>query len=153
MNPIEARFRAIKWNYADKDPLARAELTRRLAVAARSGGDLPTYSDLVRGVEFRLSNLRDSVHVIDTADWEDLDRAIVGDFLGYISMESYAEGGFFASALVVSKADGTPSEGFYNLLRELGLIKDSRSTKAMLLWSDHVKMAQEWYSAHPTSAA
>lgn len=152
MDAIEEKFRAIKWNYADKDPVARAELTRRIAAVARSGGDLPTYSDLVRGVEFRLHNLGEPVHVIDTADWEDLDRAIVGEFLGYISMESYAKGGFFASALVVSKADGTPSEGFFNLLRELGLIKDSRSTKAMLLWSDHVAMAQAWYTAHPDVA-
>jgi hypothetical protein len=152
MDPIEDRFRAIKWNYADKDPMARAELTRRIAAVARSGGDLPTYSDLVRGVEFRLPNLREPVHVIDTADWEDLDRAIIGEFLGYISMESYAQGGFFASALVVSKTGGTPSEGFFNLLRDLGLIKDSRSTKAMLLWSAHVDLAQKWYTAHPNVA-
>src|SRR4051794_27314024 len=88
VDKIMERFRGIRWNYAPNDPIARAELDRRIAeVGARRG--LITYSDLVRGVTFNLSNLREPRHQIDTADWQSLDRAIVGDFLGYLSMESY----------------------------------------------------------------
>jgi hypothetical protein len=37
-------------------------------------------------------------------------------------MRSYGQAGFFASALVVSKMDGSPGEGFYALLKLLGVI-------------------------------
>ena len=151
MDKILERFRAIKWNYAPRDQAARRELERRIAEAGRRGR-LITYSDLVRDVTFNLPNLRELKHQIDTGDWQDLDRAIVGDFLGYLSMESYERAGFFSSALVVSKQDGTPGEGFYNLLKELGLIASSKTDKAMFLWSDHVEKAQKWYSNVPGAA-
>lgn len=147
MDPILERFQAIKWHYADKDDSARTELARRIAEVGRRG-QLLTYSDLVRGVSFHLPNLRESPRQIDTADWEDIDRAILGDFLGYVSMDSYAAGRFFASALVVSKDDRTPSEGFWSLLKELQLIASSKSDKAMFLWTEHVTKAHDWYRAH-----
>ena len=53
---------------------------------------------------------------------------------------------------VVSKLEGSPGQGFYELLKELGLIASARSDKAMLLWSDHVARAHEWYRAHPSEA-
>jgi hypothetical protein len=151
MDKILERFGSIKWNYAPRDPAARAELDRRIAEVGRRRG-LITYSDLVRGITFNLSNLREPHHQIDTGDWQDLDRVIVGDFLGYLSMESYERAGFFASALVVSKQDGTPGEGFYNLLKDLGLIASSKTDKAMFLWSDHVDKAHKWYSKAPGDA-
>jgi len=46
--------------------------------------------------------------VIDVSDWQELDRAIVGDFLGYISMRSYERAKLCSSALAVSKMDGSP---------------------------------------------
>jgi hypothetical protein len=143
MDKILERFRGLKWNYAPRDDAARAELDRRI----RRG--LITYSDLVRGITFNLSTLREPRHQIDTSDWQDLDRAILGDFLGYLSMESYERAGFFSSALVVSKQDGSPGEGFYNLLKELGLIASSKTDKAMYLWADHVAKAHTWYSKAP----
>ena len=148
MDKILERFRAIQWNYAHRDPAARAELDHRIAEVGRRRG-LITYSDLVRGVTFNLSNLREPRHQIDTTDWQDLDRAIIGDFLGYLSMESYEGAGFFCSALVVGKQDGTPGEGFYNLLKELGLLASSKTDKAMYLWADHVAKAHTWYSNAP----
>jgi hypothetical protein len=151
MDKILERFRAIRWHYAPRDEAARAELGRRIADAGRRGG-LVTYSDLVRGITFNLPNLLEPKRQIDTGDWQDLDRAIVGDFLGYLSMESYERAGFFSSALVVSKQDGTPGEGFYNLLKELGLIASSKTDKAMFLWSDHVDKAHKWYSKAPGAA-
>jgi len=141
------RFRQIKWHYAPGDPAARAELKRRIAEAGRRR-TLITYSDLARGISFHLPNLKDPQHQIDVHDWQDLDRAIIGDFLGYLSMQSYEEAGFLSSALVVGKIEGSPGEGFYNLLRDLGLIASSKSDKAMILWADHVAKAHTWYSKH-----
>src|SRR6266550_3522897 len=139
------RFHDIKWHYAPGDAAARSELKRRIAdVGGRRG--LITYSDLVRGITFHLPNLQEPTHQIDVHDWQDLDRAIIGDFLGYLSMESYQEAGFFSSALVVGKLDGSPGEGFYTLLRELGLIASSKSDKAMYLWADNVAKAHTWYA-------
>jgi hypothetical protein len=148
MDKILERFRSMTWNYAPKDPVARAELDQRIAEVGRKRG-LITYSDLVRGVTFDLANLREPQHQIDTTDWQDLDRAILGDFLGYLSMESYERAGFFSSALVVGKQAGSPGEGFYNLLKELGLIASSKTDKAMYLWADHVAKAHTWYSKAP----
>lgn len=145
---ILENFAKIPWHYANKDPKALRELETRVGSAAAKRG-LLTYSDLVRGVEFNLPNLKEPRRVIDTSDWQDLDRAIVGDFLGYMSMRSYETAGFFSSALVVSKMDGSPSEGFYSLLRELGLISSGKTDKAMFLWADHVAKAHTWHIRHP----
>jgi hypothetical protein len=130
-----------------QDPRALAELEARIAAVAKRRS-LLTYSDLVRGVAFNLPTLREPRRTIDVYDWQELDRAIVGDYLGYISMRSYALGKFFSSALVVTKLDGLPSEGFYTLLRDLGLITSSRTDKAMLLWAEHVAKAHTWYERH-----
>lgn len=82
MDKVLERFRGIKWNYAIRDEAARDELGRRIAEVGRRA-DLITYSDLVRGITFNLPNLSEPRHQIDTGDWQELDRAIVGDFLGY----------------------------------------------------------------------
>jgi len=148
MDQIRERFQAISWRFAPHDAGARAELAGRIAEVGRRRG-LVTYSDLVRGVTFHLENLTEPRHQIDPSDWQDLDRAIIGDFLGYLSMESYEQAGFFSSALVVSKQDGTPGEGFYTLLKQLGLIASSKTDKAMYLWADHVAKAHTWYSKSP----
>jgi hypothetical protein len=144
VDQIQAKFRAMTWPYASQDATAVAEIESRLAIAGRQR-KLLTYSDLARGVIFRLPTLRNPVHVIDVFDWQDLDRAIIGDFLGYVSMRSYDQAAFFASALVVTKLDGLPSEGFYTLMKDIGLLASSRSDKAMYLWADHVAKAHTWY--------
>jgi hypothetical protein len=145
MDKIKERFRGINWRYAPGDPTALAELDRRIRVVGLRRG-LITYSDLVNGVIFNLASPRNSRHQIDVTEWQDLDRAIIGDYLGYLSMESYEKAGFLASALAVSKQDGSPSEGFYNLLKELELITSSKTDKALYLWADHVAKAHTWYS-------
>ena len=147
MDKILERFRQMQWRYAPQDVAARKTLANRIAEAGKKGGTI-TYSVLVRGVTFNLPSLTEPRHVIDTLEWQDLDRAIVGDFLGYLSMESYERAGFLCSALIVSKSDGTPGEGFYTLLKELGLIASSKTDKAMYLWADHVTKAHEYYASH-----
>ncbi len=145
MDGIEERLQRIPWRYATQDASARSELASRIAAAGRRQA-LITYSDLVRGVVFQLPTLTEPRHTIDPGEWQDLDRAIVGDFLGYLSMESYAVAGFFSSALVVTKLDGSPGEGFFALLRELGLIASSKTDKAMYLWAEHVAKAHAHYT-------
>ncbi len=108
MDRVQQRFDEIEWTYATGDPKALKELEERIAAAGRKRG-LITYSDLVRGVTFDLPNLQ-KPRVIDVADWQEIDRAIVGDFLGYISKRSYEHARLFSSALVVSKMDGSPGE-------------------------------------------
>ncbi|HZQ75082.1 MAG TPA: hypothetical protein VFB08_19370 [Burkholderiales bacterium] len=146
MDPIQQRFNEIEWTYATGDPKALKELEKRIAIAARKRG-LITYSDLVRGVTFDLPNLQ-KPRTIDVTDWQEIDRAIVGDFLGYISKRSYEHAKLFSSALVVSKMDGSPGEGFYSLLKQLGLIPNTRSAKALALWAEHVAKAHTWFAKH-----
>jgi hypothetical protein len=150
LDPIIERFNGIRWKYAVQDKEALAELEQRLEQAARKRS-LITYSDLVRGITFNLPSLRQPIRAIDVSDWQDLDRAIVGDFLGYRSMRSYEQGGFFVSALVVSKLDGSPSEGFYALMKELGLVASSKTDQAMYLFAEHVAKAHTWYERHRDS--
>ena len=146
MDAILQKFGDINWRYATGDSKALATLEERIAAAGRKRS-LITYSELVRGVTFTLPNIQ-KPRTIDVVDWQELDRAIVGDFLGYISMRSYDRARLFSSALVVSKMDGSPGEGFYNLLKELGLIPNVRSAKVLDIWAEHVAKAHTWFAKH-----
>ena len=147
VDQIADAFEGIRWTFADKDPEAVSELEKRIAHAGRQR-QLATYSDLVRGVAFDLPNVKKSPFTIDVGDWGDFNRTLIGDFLGYISMRSYKKGGFFSSALVVSKLDGSPGWGYYGLLKDLGLISSSQNLEALEIWADHVRKAHTWYATH-----
>jgi hypothetical protein len=136
---IGQRFSEISWAYAPGDLKPLGELERRIATAGR-GRALITYSDLVAGVPFDLPNLQESPRLIEVSDWQELDRAIVGDYLGYISMQSWEHGQYFASALVVNQEDRLPGKGFAGLLQELGLDYSEAA------WLRHVEKAHEFYS-------
>jgi len=112
----------MNWPYASRDPHAREEIGNRIAVAARKQ-ELVNYSKLVRGVTFTLPNVEGGrPFQIDVADWTDLHRAIIGDFLGYLSAETYSHAGIFISSIVVTKDDGTPGYGFTEFMREIGVL-------------------------------
>jgi hypothetical protein len=148
MDSVIAAFQKIKWHYGDRDDRARAELTERIAARARKR-DVLTYGELVEGVRFQLANVNNgSPFYIGGAEWTELDRALLGDFLGYISMESYEAGRFMASAVVVSKTTREPSEGFRALMRQLGLLRSSNTDTAVLLWSTELTKAYDWYANH-----
>jgi hypothetical protein len=146
VDQILQKFGNIEWRYATGDSQALATLEDRIAAAGRKRS-LITYSELVRGVTFNLPNVQ-KPRTIDVTDWQELDRAIAGDFLGYISMRSYERAHLFSSALVVSKMDGSPGEGFYNLLKKLGLIPSVQSAKALDIWAEHVAKAHTWFAKH-----
>ena len=77
---ILERLRQIQWRYAPHDHQAAAAALSRRIVDAGHRGSLITYSDLVRDITFRLPGLEERERKIDVREWEDLDRAILGDF-------------------------------------------------------------------------
>ena len=140
--PID-KFRSMTWRYADRDHAALAELRRRVEAAATSPQQFSNYSDIVRGITFRLPNVNEGrPFAID--EWSDLNRSIVGEFLGRIAAESFVEAGCLSSAVVINDGTNGPGEGFWRLLREVGLFK-SRSEQARTeFWLEHVALTRAW---------
>jgi hypothetical protein len=145
MDPIESKMSKIKWSYAESDPDALAVLIARVEDAGRRE-DLINYSDLVRGVRFQLPNVnKGQPFQIDVHDWQDLDRAILGEFLGYTSMLSYRKGKFMASALVINKTEFRPSYHFFNWMKDLEVLS-ARDVDEF--WQEEVKKAFEWFKSN-----
>lgn len=135
----------ITWQYGDKDPNALGILTDRIAETGKNQ-DLIPYSTLVEDVEFVLPNLQGGKpHRIKTYDWTGLDRKIIGDFLGFISKESYLRAGFFASALVIGKLEYKPSSHFFEWMEALEVIPNMSADSVAKFWVEHVNMAHDWY--------
>jgi hypothetical protein len=134
-----------KWPYSEADPGALREIGRRVAdVGSRRG--LVHYSDLVRGLPFKIPHVdQGAPFELGIPTWRDLDRAILGDFLGRLSLDSYQRGRFLASALVTAKGTDEPSEGFWALVSELDLFTSSNSNRRLLFWTKQVDRAHNWY--------
>jgi hypothetical protein len=148
MDDLREKLSGREWLYADADPAAKAELTRRIEAAGRKL-KLITYSDLVRGVTFCLPTVRQGAPFqIEIDDWTGLDRAILGNFLGAISSETYEKGQFLATALVVNKAEFKPSDQFFKWMEELGVLPDLKEDTVLAFWADQVNRAHNWYSRH-----
>jgi hypothetical protein len=92
-DPSLENFRQLTWEYGDKDPVVLE------ALDAGRRRKLITYSELVTGVQFNLPNIRGGERVIDIGDWADLDRKVIGSFLGYMSLRSYEAASFFLKRL------------------------------------------------------
>jgi hypothetical protein len=136
---------AIEWSFGDKDPGALSTLEQRIAETGRSLG-LITYSELVADVVFHLPNVRNGeAFKINTHQWTGLDRAVLGDFLGYISTRSYQNAGFMASALVVNGKDYRPSDHFFEFMRWLEVLPDTLDSTISRFWIDQVNKAHNWY--------
>jgi hypothetical protein len=73
---------------------------------------------------------------------------MIGEFLGYISWESYQRGRILASALVVTRDDGTPGPGFANMVRDLGLLDSSDPMAELACWANEVRKAHRWYQSN-----
>jgi hypothetical protein len=145
MDDIERRMAEIKWSYAESDPDALAELVKRIEDKGR-GEDLINYSDLVRGVTFHLRNVnKGEPFQIDVHDWTDLDRAILGEFLGYISMLSYRKAKFMASALAINRTEFKPSYHFFNWMKDLGMLSGRDVDD---FWQEQVKKAHNWFRSN-----
>ena len=146
---VLAKFRSMHWSFADRDPVALDELRHRIATAGRRRA-LERYTPLVDGVIFRLPHLhRGQPFEIHTDEWSDLERAVLAEFLGFVSLESYERHGFMASALVVREDDGLPDQEFWSLMTRLGVVLGKSDERAELFWEQQVRLAHEWYTAHP----
>jgi hypothetical protein len=147
-NPNLAKLLAKPWPYSTADPAAYAEISSRVARVGKRR-ELINYSRLTSGLELRIESVGGSVPFeLGVPDWTDLDRSILGDLLGRLSLESYQRGAFLASALVTSKGTQEPGEGFWNFVAELGVLSSTSPTRRLLFWSDQVRIAHDWYAAN-----
>ncbi len=149
---ILAKFEEINWEYGPHDPAALALLRERIEATGRRFG-LISYSDLVKGVDFHYPNIsHGDAYRINTYDWSGLDRRIVGDCLGYLSVESYVAANFMASALVIGRLDSRPADNFFEWMEYLEVLPDTREDTVLAFWTKQVHLAHQWY-AYGNSAA
>jgi hypothetical protein len=121
---VAQQFAAKQWRYADKDPAAMAEIKARIEKYIR-GTRTVSYSNLVYKVVFNLPSFNQGKpYIIDVNKWNQAASTLIGEFLCYISMESFINHGYLSSTLVVSNELKLrrPSKGFFELSRELGLL-------------------------------
>ena len=148
-NELLKRFDEINWNYAPYDSKALKELTKQIAKTGHLKS-LIKYSDLVVGVSFKLPNVNDGKQFqIDIHDWRDIDRQIIGDFLGYTAMISYKNTDFFASSLVIGKNWNQPSYNFFEWAYKLKVLPDLSDESIEIFWVGQVKKAHAWYESNP----
>jgi hypothetical protein len=134
-----ARMREVKWTWAKSDSAAVYELEWRMTKKAREKAFL-NYSELVDGVFFRIPTINGGLpYRIDVRDWKDIDRALVGEFLGFISMRSFEKHGFMFSAIVIGKDSNQPSPHFFDWVKKLGLLEDTSQDGALSYWAKEFK--------------
>lgn len=147
MDLIEKRMAEVQWEYADKDLAAIDQLTARIAKTGRKFA-LISYTDLVSGIPFHYPNINSNKpHFINVygGEWTGLDRHIIGDCLGFISMHSYLEAKFMASALVVARSESKPSDMFFDWMKNIGALPNTSEMAVLAFWSGQVKKAHHWY--------
>jgi hypothetical protein len=136
----------VDWNRSSH--AARGRLP--LAEVGRTPWEFLTYSQLVDGVTFRLPTVEGGEPFeIDTRDWRSIDREIVSKFLGRMDSDSYRQGRFFASALVIAVSGNRPGPGFFDLAREVGLLRSHTRDDEDRFWFAQERAAREWYRAYP----
>jgi len=134
------------WAWPRSDKHALEELEFRIEKAARNKGFLD-YSELVKGVTFKIPTINDGgPFEIDVRSWRDIDRAILGQFLGYISMKSYEKHDFMLSAIVIGRNSSEPSHHFYQWVKWLGMLSDTSENGMISFWAKHFKAAHRHYS-------
>jgi hypothetical protein len=149
MDRVAKRLAEYSWPYASQDPVAFDAIARRVA-AAGARRELLTYSEVVSGIDFHLPSVHGGEAVrLGVPEWTDLHRAIVGDFLGRLCLDTYVAGHFMGSALVVASETGQPSEGYRGLMRDLGLLHGRSDDEFLSHWVAEVQKAYAWYAEHP----
>ncbi len=118
-----ARYLAtLQWQFVLQNPGALLQMERRIDQAI-ANQVLLTYSQLVDGIDFYLPQSQLSApYRIEHKDWNGSVGGMVGEFLCYISMQSFVRRGVLSSAVVV-KSNGKISSGFLELSKLLGLLK------------------------------
>jgi hypothetical protein len=148
MDRIAKRLTAYSWPYASQDPVAFQALSRRVA-AAGARRELLRYSEAVSGIDFHLPSVQGGAAIrLGVPEWTILHRTILGDFLGRLCLDTYVAGGFMGSALVVASETGQPSEGYRDLMRELGILHGKSDNEFLKHWVAEVEKAYAWYAKH-----
>src|SRR5262245_4012616 len=137
------KMMAKRWPYSEACPEALAELGRRVAMVGKRR-ELVHYSKLVNGLELQMDNVGDGAPFeMGVPEWSDLDRKILGDLLGRLSLDTYQRGKFLASALVTAKGTQEPGEGFWSFVDELGLFTSTSPTRRLMFWTEQVHLSHE----------
>ena len=145
---IVKKLEETKWHFAPGDPIAQEELTKRLVQTARKQSLIP-YSDLVENVVFQLPNVNGgAAFQIQIHEWRELDRAIVGDFLGFLNFQSFTRDRIFLSALVVTKDNGSPGYGFINFMKEIGALRSNNDIEIVSFWAEEVSKVHKHYTGN-----
>ncbi len=146
MDQVARKLAAFPWPYASQDPVSLAAIADRVAAVGAKQG-LLTYSDAVSGLDFHIPSVQGGAALrLGVPDWSDLHRAIVGDFLGRLCLDTYVDGQFMGSALVVASETMQPSEGYRNLMRELGLLHGRGEPEFLAHWVAETQKAYAWYA-------
>lgn len=146
-NKVARYFAALQWQVVATNPSALKAMERRINHAIASQGVL-TYSQLVDGIDFYLPKSDGSqLYRIDLERWSGSDGGIVGEFLCYISMQSFIQQGVLASAVVV-KSSGKISSGFFELAEILGLLKHRDDASDEAFWQ-----TEKGYVYNPRTAS
>lgn len=146
-NDALSRMKATKWSYAEKDPAAMKEIEARVRKAALEKRTIH-YSDLVEDIAFHLPNLHGGKPFeIDVHNWRDIDRGMVGEFLGYLSMGTYERHGFLASTIVVGKEEQRPSQHFFDWMRKVGLLSGTTMDAELEFWVPEMNKTFDGYAS------
>ena len=148
MDSTLAKLQDIRWSWATQDPAAQAEIEKRIISRARKQA-LITYSDLVADVEFCIPTMNQgNPFRIDVHNWSVLDRALLGDFLGYTSSRSYTQAGFMISALVVNQDEYAPSWHFFDWMKHLDVLANTDEATILAFWAEQVHKAHQYFAKH-----
>jgi len=128
------------YKYLDPQDSAIDDLRARIAATGRNQQTI-TYTELVVGIVFRLKSGK--AHQI--SQWNEFDRALIGEYLGYLSEESQEQAGFMASALAVSADKNRPSAPFFSLAREWGKFQKKGANAEDDFWLAELAKAYAYY--------
>ncbi len=145
MDPLLENLKTFKWALADQDESSYQEIKRRIATSGKMR-KLLTYSELVKGIDFQIGSINNGKSFrMNIRGWTDLDRHIIGQFLGKLSCETYENHGFMANVLVVDATEGVPSKKFFAWMDDVNAISDKSEKEMLSFWADHLRLAQQWY--------
>lgn len=131
--------------HGDIDNHSLQEIRRRIAERAALERTI-SYSDLVSGITFRHRTFwGGEPHIIDTHNWEGLDRHMIGGVLASLSAESMRDHGFLVGAMVVDRAEQRPSGIFFSWLHEIGVLESHDEDTVMAFWLEHLRRAHQHY--------
>jgi hypothetical protein len=136
-----------EWKYLNENDLALKELERRICRAGQAEETL-TYTTLVQGVDFHPLNLKYNGSY-EIRDWHDPNRALIGEYLSFLSEESLRDHHFMSSALVISQEENRPCAPFFDLARSLGLLKGRNKQTEDDFWFGQLNKAIAYYKSLP----